>query len=568
VFNGEIYNHVELRAELEAEGVVFASDHSDTEVLLHLYRRHGADLVHKLDGMFAFVLHDAANRRVLAARDPFGIKPLYLARDGERVALASEIKALLRHPALPARAAAQPLAEYFLLQFVLDDETLFEGVEKLRPGHLLSLDLDRWRVHIEPWWAPDYTVDPRLDEDAAVEALRPLLQDAVRRQVRSDVPVGTWLSGGLDSSLVTALAAPHLGPRPVAFHGLFPDTGAAYSEQAHARSVAHHVGAELVEVPIGPDGLDTALPCLMSLMDEPAAGPGLYPQFRMAQAARAHVTVVLGGQGGDELFGGYTRYLVAYLEQALKGGILGTHDEGEHVATLHSIVPNLRFLQGYEPLLQHLWRDGLFGPMEDRYFRLLDRTEGALELFAPELRARLEGPGKAHLKARFDDVFHRPDTASYLSKMRAFDRIASLPALLHVEDRVTMAVGLESRVPLLDRHIARLLDRLPPRVVFAGGQLKRLLRRAAAPWLPASVVERQDKMGFPFPLNAWLAGPHRDFVADTLLSTRARQRGLFEPAAVEALVAQGGAFSRKLWGLLCVELWFRAHIDPPSGDPP
>jgi asparagine synthase (glutamine-hydrolysing) len=293
-------------------------------------------------------------------------------------------------------------------------------------------------------------------------------------------------------------------------------------------------------------------------MDEPVAGPGLFPQFMVSRLARRHVKVALGGQGGDEVFGGYARYLVAYLEQALKGAIFETNEEAEHIVSLQSILPNLPSLRAYGPMIQQFWRADVFEPMDRRYFRLVDRSGGALSLLNPDFR---ESYDREAIFRDFQDVFNHPDTRSYYNKMTHFDMVTGLPALLQVEDRVSMAASFESRVPLLDHRIADLVCRMPPRMKFKGGELKYLLKRAARHLLPPRILARKDKMGFPVPLHLWARGRSRDFFGDILLSQRCRERGLFNGNEVERLMDYELAFGRRLWGLLNLELWFREFID-------
>ena len=299
-------------------------------------------------------------------------------------------------------------------------------------------------------------------------------------------------------------------------------------------------------------------------MDEPVAGPGLFPQFMVSRVAAQHVKVVLGGQGGDEIFGGYARYLVAYLEQALKGAIEESTEEGEHIVSFKSILRNLPSLQQYRPMLQSFWREGLFEDMDRRYFRLIDRSGGSHQLLSAEMRACCHN-GDAF--ERFRAVFNDPDTKSYYNKMTHYDMVTNLPALLQVEDRVTMASSLESRVPLLDHRIAELVASMPPKLKFRGGELKHLLKRAITDLLPAPVLERKDKMGFPVPLHLWARGAARDFFGDVLLSRRCRERGIFDPVEVEKLMNSEDAFGRRLWGLLNLELWYRTFIDAAQPAP-
>jgi len=561
VFNGEIYNYVELRADLVRRGHQFRTT-SDTEVILEMYAAHGPACVNMLNGMFAFLLYDRERNIVFTARDHFGIKPLYYAATKHALLYASEIKALLRHPDLQAETDHSSMREYVTFQFVTGDRTLFKGVRKLLPGHYQVIDLASGRVQTERYWEPRFTIDPYHTEEYFVLEVRRLLEDATRLQMRSDVPVGAYLSGGMDSSIVTALAAAHnangnVTSRLQTFTGSFRE-GPEFDESRYARELADATGAMMHEIVCTEQQFVDLMPRLVYQMDEPVAGPGLFPQFLVARCAAAHVKVVLGGQGGDEIFGGYARYMVAYLEQALKGAIFETNEEAEHIVSLKSIVPNLPALRAYAPMMQQFWRQGVFEPMDRRYFRLIDRSGGALSLFSNDFRSCYVAE---ELFARFQQVFNHPDTQSYYNKMTHFDLVTGLPALLHVEDRVSMAASLESRVPLLDYRIADLVASMPPGMKFRGGELKYILKRAAADLVPRSIAERKDKMGFPVPLHMWAKGSSRDFFADVLLSQTARDRGIFDAAEVEKLMSYESAFSRRLWGLLNLELWHRQFID-------
>ena len=384
-----------------------------------------------------------------------------------------------------------------------------------------------------------------------------MIEDAVCIQMRSDVPVGAYLSGGMDSSIVTTLAS-RLSSTPLkTFTGAFRE-GPQFDETRFAHDVAAACGAEPRTIYPTEDDFVDLMPKLVYHMDEPAAGPGLFPQFMVSRLAAREVKVCLGGQGGDEIFGGYARYVVAYLEQAIKGAIFETHEEGEHIVSLHTILPNLPYLRAYVPMLARFQAEGVFEPMDRRFFRLIDRSEGTLGVFSTDFRTSCDSEA---VFARFQKIFNHPDTLSYYNKMTHYDMVASLPALLHVEDRVSMAASLESRVPLLDRRIADLVAGMPPAMKFKGAEMKFILKKATHGLLPASVAARKDKMGFPVPLHLWARNRARTFFADTLLSSACRQRGLFDPAAVERLMQNEDAFGRRLWGLLNVELWHRQFID-------
>ncbi len=553
IFNGEIYNYRELRAELEQAGAHFQTQ-SDTEVLLQLLARYGENALQKLTGMFALAFVDTREKTLLLARDHFGIKPLYyFETPAGEVVFASEIKALLVHPEAPRKRSSRGLSQYLAFQFCFDDLTLFDGIRKLPPGFVLKR-CARGPCEVRRYWDLNFQIDEDHNERYFFDRLEQLMENAVRLQLRSDVPLGAYLSGGLDSSLVSAYARDFTAAPLKVFHGRF-DAGPAYDESRYARAVAQSIGADYHEVVARPEDFVEHMPALIRAMDEPAAGPGLFPQFLVSRLAREHVTVVLGGQGGDEIFGGYARYLVAYLEQALKGAIYETQEEKQHLVTLASIVSNLSVLQEYVPMMRGFWSDGLFEDMDRRYFRLINRMPDVSSLLAPDLMAQWNPD---ELFASFSKEFNYPDTLSYINKMTHFDLRAQLPALLQVEDRVSMAVSLESRVPLLDHHVVDFVTTMPPAMKFKGGRLKHLLKRLASPHLPAAIVERKDKMGFPVPLTEWMIqGPVRDFVADTVLSTAARQRGIFRPEGVEQLISREVPFGRQLWAVLSLELWHR-----------
>ena len=556
VYNGEIYNYIELRQKLIQGGQQFRT-FSDTEVLLWMLIQEGAEALPQLNGMFAFFFLDTESGEWLMARDPFGIKPLYYTEmvDGT-LAFASEIKALLVHPGVSARLNTSTLQHYIALQYCLGNETLFEGIQKLLPGHCAT-GRGPDMFAIEQYWDASYAIDEDHTEQYFVDRLRFLLQDSARLQIRSDVPLGAYLSGGLDSSTVASLAAEYLARDLPVFNGKFLEPG--YDESRYAREVASHIGANIHEiVPTEKDFVET-MPKIIWALDEPVAGPGAFPQYLVSRVAAEQVKVVLGGQGGDEIFGGYARYLVGYLEQALKGAIFDTQEEGNHIVSLSSIIPNLPILRDYQPLMKGFWHEGLFEDMDLRYFRLIDRspyvedllTDDALELFDRE-----------DLFAQFQELFNHPDTHSYINKMTRFDTKTLLPALLHVEDRMSMAVSLESRVPLLDTRIMELVASTPPAMKFRGGETKALLKRAVEGIVPDTVLARTDKMGFPVPLTEWSErGITRDFMNDTLLSQASLQRGIYRPEALKNMVNAQGLGSRQLWGALSLELWHQTYID-------
>lgn len=556
VFNGEIYNYVELRQDL-ARHHRFKTK-SDTEVILHLYEELGERCLERLNGMFAFAIWDVRQQRLFAARDRLGIKPFYWTLTPDALLFASEPKALFATGLVEPEADLEGLQQYLTFQFCLGDRTMFERVRKLEPGHFLTFRPARDREPaVVRYWAFNYEIDFHHTADYFRESLLELLHDAVRLQLRSDVPVGAHCSGGLDSSTVVMLAARQYPGRFEAFTGAFRE-GPQYDESAYARLVAEAASAEHHVVHPTAREFTDVLPWLVYMMDEPAAGPGLFPQYSVSKLAAQHVKVVLGGQGGDELFGGYARYLVAYLEQALKGAIHGDASDPRYVVTWESIAPSLPLLRQYGPMLQRFWREGLFGDMDRRYFQLVSRVEDAGALYTEDL---VSPTTREAMFAGFSEIFNDPSAKSYFDRMTNFDLKTLLPALLQVEDRTSMSVSLESRVPLLDHRIAELVTRMPPAMRFRGGDSKRIFREAVQGLIPAPVYQRRDKMGFPVPLTEWLRGPARDFVHDVLLSQRARERGFYRLESIERQLVRQAPFDRELWGLLCLELWHRAFID-------
>ena len=556
VFNGEIYNYVELRQELKNQGFTFETN-SDTEVILKAYQAHGLESINMLNGMFAFLIYDKRKEQIIVARDHFGIKPLYYYCDTDHLLFASEIKALLQHPALKAEPNLEALQEYLTFQFLLADTTLFKEVKKVPPGHYMIIDLKYMNHVTVKYWEPRFKIDTYHTEIYFVDKLRELIEDTIKIQLRSDVSLGAYLSGGVDSSLVTMIAARNLSDPVKTFTGYFAE-GPEFDETAYSREVAQIIQGEIYEiVPTVHDFIEF-LPKLIYHLDEPVAGPGLFPQYMVSRLASQKVKVILGGQGGDEIFGGYARYVVAYMEQAIKGSILQTTEEGEHIVSLKTILPNLPYLKNYLPMIKEFWAADTFNEMDRRYFRLVNRLNGSTQLLSDDFMANLN---EERVFNTFQKLFNDPETQSYFNKMTHFDMFGSMPALLQVEDRVSMAVSIESRVPLLDRRIADLVASIPPAMKFRGAEMKYILKKSVSNLLPESILKRKDKMGFPVPLHLWAQNEAKDFIHDILLSRKAKERGIFNPVEMEKLVTGERAFGRRLWGALCLELWFQTFID-------
>lgn len=551
-FNGEIYNYRELRQELGSDR--FRTE-SDTEVILQAYRKWGRDCVSHLRGMFAFALWDDEAQQLFCARDRFGIKPLYYAVVDQVLYVASEIKALL--PFLPDAATnLEALKEYLTFQFCLAGKTLFEGVQELVPGHVLTARPGR--VETARYWEVYYNLDWDHTEKYFEEKIRSLFEDSVAFHLRSDVPVGAYVSGGVDSGIVASLARTHQPSGFLGFTGKF-SLGPAYDESRYARELAQWREFELLEAEIDADDFVREIQKVVYHLDQPVAGPGSFPQYMVSKLASRHRKVVLGGQGGDEIFGGYARYLIAYFEQCIKAAIDGTTQSGNFIVTYESIIPNLSSLREYKPLLQEFWRKGLFEDLDRRYFRLINRARDvgdevdwrALERFTPF--------------DAFNQIFRGDNVKkeSYFDRMTHFDFKTLLPALLHVEDRMSMAHGLESRVPFLDHPLVEFAATIPSNVKFMNGRMKHALKNAMQQVLPPAILNRTDKMGFPVPLHEWLTKPGQvqEFVRDTFSSRAALSRDIIDNKKVLESLAKEARYGRKIWGLLSLELWQQAFHD-------
>lgn len=551
-YNGEIYNYLELRDSLTAYWHFRSA--SDTECILAAYDRYQTECPDRLRGMFAFALWDDRRQRLFCARDRFGIKPFYYAIIGNLFVFASEAKALL--PFLPEITTdPDALAEYLTFQYTIGTETLFRGIKQLLPGHALSIE--NGEVRIWRYWDVRYEIDYDHSARYFEHRLTELLGDTINVHLRSDVPIGAYVSGGLDSSLIAILAGKTERGVQEYFHGRFSEFS-GYDESDYATLAAAESGARLNVIDITARHFRDHIADVLYYLDFPVAGPGSFPQFMVSGLAARHLKVVLGGQGGDEIFGGYARYLLAYFEQCIKAALDGTYKNGNFVVTIESIVPNLGLLREYKPMMREFWRDGLFAGLDERYFRLIDRSTDMVN----EIDWRLLD--KQRVFESFRTIFNNQDNVqkeAYFDKMTHFDFKCLLPALLQVEDRMSMAHGLESRVPLLDHPLIEFLATVPADVKFEGGRMKHLLKRACGHELPAAILDRRDKMGFPVPLKEWFSGELNDLVQDIFHSRGAHQRDYINADAVLANFEGAGRFSRKIWGLLSLELWQQQFHD-------
>jgi asparagine synthase (glutamine-hydrolysing) len=551
-FNGEIYNYKELHRELS--DYPFCTT-SDTEVILAAYRKWGEDCVQHLRGMFAFAIWDDRKQVLYCARDRFGIKPFYYALVDEVFYFSSEAKTLL--PFMnEIKTNLNALKDYLAFQLCLDGKTLFEGIQELLPGHRLSIT--QGRMHIERYWEVYYRPDYDHTQKYFTERLRELLIDSVRVHTRSDVPIGSYLSGGLDSSAIAALAMKNRERNDefMAFNGKF-SYGELYDESMYAKALAEHCGITLHEIDITSRDFVESISKVIYYLDYPVAGPGSFPQYHVSKLASQHRKVVLGGQGADEIFGGYVRYLLAYFEQCIQGAINGTLKNGNFIVTYESIIPNLVALQNYKPLIREFWREGLFESLDKRYYRLINR--------APTMEKEINWDvlGEYSPFETFSTIFHGKNVGkeSYFDMMTHFDFKTLLPGLLQVEDRMSMAHGLESRVPFLDHEIVEFAATMPSDIKFKDGTLKKILLDVVDGDLPEVITARKNKMGFPVPLNEWFQGELKDFILDIFSSSQAKKRDYFNNKEIVNSLNNEPQFGRKLWGLFSLELWHREFHD-------
>jgi len=550
VYNGEIYNHVELRHKLSSHWQFTTK--SDTEVILAAYKVYGVDCVKYFKGMFAFAIWDG--EKLFCARDHFGVKPFFYTRQNGCFIFASEAKALL--PFMTSISTnRQAFAEYITFQYPIGAQTLFDNVYQLNPAQAMLITPNNEKIW--QYWDVHYDIDYDHSEAYFSDKLEEIVNESIKLHLRSDVNVGAYVSGGVDSSLIGVLATEEKGTSLPFFHGRFLEDK-AYDESEYAKYAADYCGAPIHILDIKANDFSNNLGNIIYHLDFPVAGPGVFPQYMVSEMASRHVKVVLGGQGGDEIFGGYARYIIAYFEQCIKASIEGTYKQGNFIVTAESIIPNLQVLNNYKPLLKSFWSKGLFESLEKRYFTLINR---GLDLDGEVMLTQSENE---QVYKQFIDVFSMAKyehAESYFDSMTHFDFKCLLPSLLHVEDRVSMAHGLEARVPFLYYPLIEFVATIPANIKFSEGRMKHLLKNTFAKKLPTQILNRKDKMGFPVPLSEWMQGELKEFVFDILHSGLARRNGFIDYSKIINNIDNTGKFSRKIWGFLCFEIWQQQFHD-------
>src|SRR5437879_662658 len=550
VFNGEIYNYRELTAELAGRGHTFTT-RSDTEVIVHAYEERGLASLGDLEGMFAIALWDASARTLVLARDRLGIKPLYYAALPEQIVFASELKALVEHPAIDRTLDLTALSRYLAHEYVPAPSSILRSIRKLPAGHWLTYTDGRLKV--EPYWTVSFRADRTIDASEAVERLRGVLDLAVRQHLVSDVPLGVFLSGGIDSSTVAAFAARHVGGRLKTFSIGFEDP--SFDESAHARRVAQALGTDHHEERLDARGALDLVERLPDLLDEPLGDASLIPTFLLSRFTRRSVTVALSGDGGDELFAGYPTYQAHRLASAfrllprwLRRGVVRPAIERLPVSLddLSLDFRLRRFVAGldHQDVERHALWLGSFTPTEQR------------ELFTADALARLPAPPSYDA---FHEILAHAASAQGLERMLYLDLKGYLgEGVLTKVDRASMACSLEVRVPLLDHRVVELATSLPMHLKLRRVTTKYVLKRALAGVLPRDILERPKK-GFGIPLGRWFRGELAPMLRDVCAPEVIRRAGLFRPEAVGRLLAEHAEgrhdHRKKLYTLLAFQLW-------------
>ena len=563
VFNGEIYNHTELRPDLERRGHRYSTN-SDTETILHLYEEYGEDCVHKLQGMFALAIWDKRRKKLFCARDRLGIKPFYYAIVKDRFVFASEIKALFELSNFQPRLNRRVLPEFFAFGYVSSEETLFDGVRKLLPGHRLHIDLEAGdkEPQISQYWDLDVSLpEYPLSESEYVAQFRDLFTETVRSHLMSDVPVGVFLSGGLDSSSIAAVMA-DLRKEPIQTFsvGYAEDQ---YSELPHAQQVAKHIGAEYNEVILSPENFFGSLPLLIWQEDEPLVWPSSVALYYVSRLAGEKVKVVLSGEGADEIFAGYLKYRVTLWN--LRGGPVYRKLVPQAVQQLARKTLTSGFLPDWvERKLRHSFvchQDAFEKIYFDNFYAAFPQ-DCQHELFTRELTEELRGINAYANSMQF--VHPNGSNGDSLSHLLYLDIKTYLVELLMKQDQMSMAASIESRVPFLDHKLVEFAARIPEhyKIRFFSG--KYLLRRTMVGRLPAEVLQR-SKRGFPMPIRPWLRNQLFDKLSAILTDGRMAERQLVEPGFVRRLLNAHRSGSSEAtegcWRLLNFELWSRIFLD-------
>ncbi|NIP42679.1 MAG: asparagine synthase (glutamine-hydrolyzing) [candidate division Zixibacteria bacterium] len=558
VYNGEIYNHLEIRYTLQGKRYSYRTK-CDTESVIHAYEEYGKDCVNHLRGMFAFIIYDRNRRRLFAARDRLGIKPFYYHDCKDYLAFGSEIKSLLAFDEIPRELNIDSLAEQMALKYTLDDQTLFKGIKKLMPGHTLTLE--NGSIEIRKYWDIDFQdYDSRRSEQRYIEQFHELFEESVKMRLMSDVPLGMFLSGGIDSSAVAACMSRMVGQPIKTFSAAFAER--AYNELEYSRLSAEQCGAECHEITITPNQFFSELPHLIFQEDEPIAHPSSVALYFVARLARDHVKVVLTGEGSDELLGGYERYYQTLYN--LKAG---------RILDLPIFKPVKRYL--LKPIIDFL--PDRF-PYKNKAVRTAVYLENDLDTifldnystFSRQMQSSLYSPkvfngfNFKNLYQNYHSIYGNCNSELLLNKLLYADLKTYLLELLMKQDQMSMAASIESRVPFLDHRLVEFTASLPVSMKIKGLNTKRILRKAMEGKIPDPILSRSKK-GFPVPIEKWFRHDHKMVVTDILFDERTRKRGIFNQKAVEHIVRKHEIgvrnYSDQIWTLINFELWQRIFLE-------
>ncbi|HEV8370374.1 MAG TPA: asparagine synthase (glutamine-hydrolyzing) [Pyrinomonadaceae bacterium] len=555
VFNGEIYNYLELREKLEKLGHTFYTN-SDTEAIVHAYDQYSADCPKHLRGMFAFAIWDERTQELFLARDRVGKKPLLYAEVNGQFIFGSEFSALLLHPDISKEIQPEAIDCYLSFMCVPAPLTAYRAIRKLEPGHSL-----RWRkgeIKIERYWQPDFSNKLNISEEEAGERAVEILRDAVKVRLMSEVPLGAFLSGGIDSSAVVALMSQESSDKVKTFSIGFDEQD--FSELHHARRIAEHVGADHHEFVVRPDAVEI-LPLLVEHYGEPYADSSAVPTYYVARETRQHVTVALNGDGGDESFAGYERYIAMALTEKYRRvpAIVRESLIREAVNLIPTSPTKKSKVKSAQRLLEVVSK-----PRVGRYMHWMSvfSDEAKEPLYSEDFRQQTD---QSFAASFLETWFKHANGSGLVDTLLLTDLMTYLPNDLLVKvDIATMAVSLEARSPFLDHHVIEFAASLPERLKLRRLTTKYLLKKVLRQLLPSENLDRR-KMGFGVPIGHWFRGKMQPFLREVVLSDKALRRGLFKPEAVRQLVelhTRGERdYSHQLWTLLMLELWFNRFID-------
>jgi len=554
-YNGEVYNHADIRPSLEAKGHRYGN-RSDTETLIHLYEEEGAEMVHQLRGMFAFAIWDAPRRRLLLVRDRLGIKPLYWTQAGGRLLFASEIKSILESGLIAPELNYEALPEFFAFGYNVGAATLFRGIQKLPPGHRMIWE--NGTVRIEQYWDIQYPPEPaKISEADAVARFTELFSECVKLRLMSDVPLGVFLSGGIDSSAIAAVMA-RLNPEPIkTFSVGFAER--EYCEFDYARELARSIGSEHHEIVLEPQNFFENLPRLIWHEDEPIRWPSSIPLYFVSKLARENVKVVLTGEGSDELLGGYQKYWASTQNCAFANSVGLAIPPFIRKKVLGRAVWHLPIPMKARKLLWHSFLCRTGEPEDliyDNFYGVFDKGLQA-RLFAPAVLHRLDSqdPWRPTM-----EYFRGNSATSLLDRMLYTDTRTYLVELLMKQDQMSMATSIESRVPFLDHKLVEFCATLPPDLKLRGKVGKYILRKAMGNMLPQSILTRK-KMGFPVPLRLWFADQFNTMARELLTDPGARSRGIFDEKEIHRILDEHlhgrRDWNDQIWVLMNMELWLR-----------